>query len=144
MMARKFRFKAKSFESMGTFKDSNGTERKDSSANIYESMLLSDAYRSMKPRQQQLYVLCKAQYFGKKKPRQDFPDLEQVKSDECFYLNYGNIKQYGLYTENMKKEFYDDMKILVEHGFIEVVIKGGRGKQKSVYKYSDRWQSWTM
>ena len=142
-MARRYKFKARPFESAGTFKDINGTERKDTSANIYESMLLSAAYQDLKPRQQQLYVICKAQYYGKKKPREDYKDIDKFKADDLFYLNWSNVLHYGLYTQTMKKEFYGDMKVLVDHGFIDVYVKGGRGKQKSIYKYSDKWRSWT-
>ena len=134
----------KSFESVGaTFIDDNGTKRVDTSANIYDSMMLSKAYRDLKTRQQQLYTICKAQYYGKRKPKQDYADIEQFQDDTCFYLNLGNVVRYGLYTQNMRKEFYGDMKALQEHGFIIQISKGGgNGKTKSIYQFVSDWRTW--
>lgn len=85
---KKHKYTAKAFESKGnTFIDDNGTKRADTSANIYESMLLSKAYKDLKTRQQQLYTICKAQYYGKRKPGNDFKDIEQLQDATMFYLN---------------------------------------------------------
>ena len=108
MKTRK-KYKPKDFESTGV---SN-----DTSANIYESMLQSTAWKDLKPRERQLYIYCKAQYYGKRKPAKDFPDIPQVQSEECFYLNLSLVVSYGIYTRNGNKEFYQDMKKLEEHGY---------------------------
>ena len=138
------KYKAKPFESKGTkFIDNNGTSRADTSANIYESMLLSRAYQDLKTRQQQLYTICKAQYYGKRKPSKDYPDMEHLQGDDMFYLNLAAVVQYGLYTKNMRKEFYNDMKALEQHGFIKKVSQGGYSNRKSIYQFTADWQTWT-
>ena len=140
----------KSFESKGKFIDQNGTERNDTSAAIFESMLLSEAYLDLTPKQRLLYLYCKAQYFGKRKPKQDFQDLEQI-DNECFYLPWVNMKNYKLYGQkgksekadkNASKEFYKDMTALVKHGFIKKIGNGGHGK-KNIFKFISEWQKWS-
>lgn len=128
------KYKPKGFESTGI---SN-----DTSANIYESMLLSSAWKDLKPRERQLYLYCKAQYYGKRKPSKDYPDIEAFQSENCFYLNLAAVVKYGIYTRNGNKEFYADIKTLAQHGFIEIVSSGKVTKTKSIYKYSDKWQTW--
>lgn len=132
--SKRRKYKPKGFESTGI---SN-----DVSANIYESMLQSSAWKDLKPRERQLYLYCKAQYYGKRKPKQDYPEIEKFQSDECFYLNLAAVVSYGIYTRNGGKEFYADMKTLAEHGFIEVVSSGRITKSKSIYRYSGKWKDW--
>lgn len=144
-MARKRNhYKPKAFESKGEkFIDDNGTIRADTSANVYESMLLSKAYIDLKTRQKMLYIYCKAQYYGKRKPSKDYEEMGLFQSADCFYLNLACVVKYGLYTRNMRKEFYGDMKALQEHGFItQLAPGGGNGKAKSVYQFSSDWQKW--
>lgn len=141
-MARK-KYVPKSFESMGAkFIDDLGNDRTDTSAMIWESMLLSPAYKDLKVRQQQLYTLCKAQYYGKRKPRQDYKDIEQLQGDDLFYMNLAAVVRYGLYSRNMRKEFYGDMQALVQHGFLEKVSSGRGGNRKAIYRFSHAWRTW--
>ena len=58
MSRRKPPYQKKPFESNGA---SN-----DTSANLYMSMLLSDAWRALTAQQQRLYLYCKAQYYAEK------------------------------------------------------------------------------
>lgn len=132
MATRKYRPKA--FESSGA--------SKDTSANIYESMLKSAAFMDLTPRQRLLYVYCKAQFYGKRKPGKDFPDIEQLQGDDLFYFPMQTAVDYGLYTRNNHKNFYRDMKELEKHGFIKTVINGKIHKTKSVYQYSGNWKFW--
>lgn len=145
MARHKNHYKPKAFESKGEkYIDINGTLKADTSANIYESMLTSKAYIDLKTRQKMLYVICKAQYYGKRKPGKDFTDLEQLQRDDIFYLNLAAVVRYGIYTPNMRKEFYNDMKALQEHGFIKLIAKGGgNGKTKSIYQFSSDWNTWS-
>lgn len=133
MASRKKKYRPKSFESTGA---SN-----DTSANIYDSMLTSAAFIGLKHRQKVLYMYCKKQYYGTRKPKADYPDIEKVQSDECFYMNLSLAVKYGLYTRNGNKELYADIKALVDAGFIEVVSSGKNTKTKSIYKFSDRWHN---
>ena len=136
----------KSFESRGEkyIDNMSGQKVSDTSANIYESMLTSDAYKDLSTRQKQLYTCCKAQYYGKRKPKKDYEETGLFQEETYFYLNHAVVvEKYGLYSKNMNKEFYSDMKILEEHGFIRNSARGGgNGKKKSVYQYIDAWQDW--
>lgn len=143
-MGRRKKWTARPFESVGQkFEDPNtGTIRSDTSANVYESMLLHPAFTSLKPRQQALYLVCKAQYYGHRKPRQDFNDVETLQGDDCFYLNLGAVTRYGNYTRSMRREFYGDMKTLEEHGLIKKISSGRATKSKSIYCFSGDWKAW--
>lgn len=69
-------------------------------------------------------------------------DGKQKKLDDTgFYLNWGLIKRYGIYSKNGQHEFYDDMKELTRCGFIELVSSGAATKRKSIYRFSDKWKS---
>lgn len=114
----------------------------DTSANIYESMLESEAFMDLTKNQRLLYVYCKKQYYGKRKPQRDYPDIEEFKSEECFYFCLSMAERYGLYTRKNKGQFYKDMKALVSHGFIDVVSNGKYTKSKTVYRYSYAWKLW--
>lgn len=130
----KSKYKPKDFESTG--------ERSDTCAQIFESMLNSPAWRDLKPRQQLLYVYVKAQFYGKRKPKHDYPDNPAFQSDECFYMNLGAAVKYDLYKRSGNKEFYKDMRELCEHGFIKCVSNGRYTKKKSIYRYSADWKGW--
>ncbi len=133
----------KKFESRGEkFIDENGKLRADTSANIYESLLLSNAFRDLSDRQKMLYVVAKSQYYGHRKPEKDFPEIEKFKGADVFYLNWNAVKRYGLYKESMHSNFYKDMAALIEHGFIERLSSGKGNRSKSIYKFSADWQTW--
>lgn len=127
-------YKPGSFESTGI--------SKDTTASLYNSMLTHPAFTTLKTRQKILYVYIKLQLFGKRKPRHDYPDIEEVSSDLCFYLNHAAVVEYGLYTEKNHKDFYQDMQELEEHGFIEKISSGRAQRKKSIYKFSSKWQEW--
>ena len=131
MGQRKQKYKPKAFESTGI--------SADTSANLYNSMLTHPAFIALKTRQKILYVYCKAQYYGKRKPGQDFPAGEAVQSEECFYMNLSLAVSYGLYTRNGNKEFYADMKALCDAGFLEMVTNGRATQSRSIYRFSDKW-----
>ena len=107
---------------------------------IYDSLLLHPSYLSLNARQRQLYIICASQRFGKRKPSADYPDFVEFRSDDCFYLNWGAMEQYGLYGKKDNSGFYKDMQKLVDLGFIDK-LASGRNKLKTIYKYSDRWHN---
>lgn len=139
MMARK-KYTPKSFESVGKVKTTSGKEKADTSANIFESMLLSQAFQSLNARQRILYVICKAQYYGKRKPEKDYPEIDQFQGDDKFYLNWSLVQRYGVYRPSMSSNFYADMKALADKGFIEIISSGKTHRKKTIYKFSDRWK----
>ena len=134
MAVKKKRYRPKAFESTGI---SN-----DTSAAIYESMLISPAFMDMTKNQRFLYVCMKAQYYGKRKPGKDFPDIEQLQGDDLFYFNLSLAEKYGLYTRNGHTSFYNDVKAIEDHGFIETVSNGKATHSKSIYRYSSKWREW--
>ena len=127
-------YKPKTFESTGI---SN-----DTSANIYESMLKSPAFMDLTKNQRLLYIDMKKQYYGKRKPGKDFPDIEQLQGDDLFYFNLGLAVEYGLYTRSNHKAFYADIKAIEQHGFITTVSNGKNTKSRSIYRYSGSWKAW--
>lgn len=139
-------YKRKAYESTGKkYIDHNGTMRTDTFATIYESMICSAAWRKLTPKQQVLYVICKAQIMGKRKPLQDFSEVGLFQEQECFYLSIDMIcSEYQMYKRDSKGKcckFYKDMKALEQNGFIEKVASGQNTRSKSVYKLSSKWQS---
>ena len=134
-MGRKKKYIPKVFESAG---NSN-----DTSANIYESMLLSPAFIALSNRQKLLYLYCKAQYYGKRKPAKDYKELGFFQEETCFYMNRATIEKYKLYSKGNNKEFYADIKALIDKGFISRELQGGgNGHTKSVYKFSSKWREY--
>ncbi len=49
-------------------------------------------------------------------------------------------KEYRLYTR--EKTFYDDMKVLSEHGLIDLIENNKNLRQPNVYAFSSRWKDW--
>lgn len=137
---KKHDYVAKRYESKGkTFVDKNGTQRTDTFATIFESMLQSKAFKRLTKNQRLLYVYCKAQILGKRKPKQDFKELELYQEEECFYLHLQAVIDYGLYKRGGAKRFYNDMQALEDNGFIKKVASGKHSKSKNVYKLVDDW-----
>ena len=129
------KYTPKAFESAG---NSN-----DTSANIYESMLLSPAFMALTNRQRLLYLYCKAQYYGKRKPKKDFKELDLYQEETCFYMNRACIRKYKMYCDSDNRMFYTDIKALIEKGFITRELQGGgNGHTKSVYKFSSKWKEY--
>ncbi len=143
-MGRKPKHKAEPYESAGGYYTLHGRKaRGDVSANLYESMLRSDAFKALTDRQKVLFVYCKAQYYGKRKPQRDYPGMEQFQGDDKFYMNLDlAINEYELYPQGSASNFYKDMNALVEHGLIDRISSGQKRRQKSVYGFSDRWKAW--
>lgn len=136
-------YKPKSFESSGRYKTKSGRSKADTTANIYESMLRSDAWKDLSSKQQVLYLYCKAQYYGKTKPGADFPDIPELQGEDFFYLNRDLvISEYELYTEGNRAKFYKDMDCLTKHGFIQKVTSGKSSHQRNIYRFVDGWIDW--
>lgn len=143
-MSRKIqKYKSKNFESRNqgsSFVNQCGKNQADTSANIFESMLQSTAFKSLTSKQKILYVYCKAQYYGKRKPKKTYEKQGLFQADEYFYFNIGLAEEYGLYKMANHKRLYTDLKALEKAGFI-VCEKSGKGhKEKNVYCFSDEWK----
>lgn len=136
-MSRKY--KPQTFESTGKYTDANGTPRNDTSANIYMSMMTSKAWQELTNRQRLLYIACKSRQFGHRKPNNDYPEVDKI-DERSFYMPIHEAVYLGIYTKNMRGEFYGDIKALISYGFIKLIFKGGGGYRKAVYRYSDEWR----
>ena len=133
----------KKYESKGShFVDKNGTKRKETFASIFESMLQSKAFKSLTKNQRLLYVYCKAQILGKRKPKEDYKKLELYQEEECFYLHLQAVIDYGLYKRGGASQFYDDMQALEDKGFIKKLASGQNSKSKNIYKLTGDWQEY--
>lgn len=131
-MAKKNKYKPKGFESDG--------RSNDTSSNIYESMLQSEKFKDLALRQRMLYVYMKAQYYGKRKPGKDFPEIESLQKDEMFYFTLNMAEEYKIYSKSNSAQFYKDIKVLVEHGFIKKVVSGRNTKSKNIYEFAGDWK----
>jgi len=128
------KYQKKPFESSGS--------SSDTSANIYESMQLSEAYQSLTARQVRLYVCCKSQlYAEKRKPKMTDNEHEDVTLH--FTMNrHKAIDKYKLYTDAGRRYLYLDLDALIEKGFITCLWNGKDSKTKNIYKFSNDWQTW--
>ena len=144
MSRKKQTYQPRKFESINgsTYTDRHGRPRKETNASIYESMLVSNAFIDLKPRQKILYVVCKAQLYGKRKPGKDNKEVPELQEDNLFYFSWKMAQDYELYKAGSHSNFYADMRVLMEHGFIESVVQGSINNQKSIYRFSDKWQRW--
>lgn len=129
------KYKPKSFESTGI--------SSDTSANIYMSMLLSNAWNKLTKNQQILYVYCKAQYYAeKRKPKTMVIELNENEQNLCFTMNKSKwCKMYGLYKDGGQGRFKKDMQALVDNGFIKEIENGRTSRTKSIYQFSNEWQN---
>lgn len=128
IMAKRKKYQKKLFESTG--------ETYDVSANIYLSMIKSEAWLSLTKNQRLLYVYLKVQYYSQKRK----PNKE---NKEMFYFNQTKwLNEYQLYSEGNKKSFYNDMEQLIIKGFIDCVSSGKTTREKNIYQYSSRWQNY--
>ena len=128
IMAKKKKYQKKLFESTG--------ESYDVSANIYLSMIKSEAWLSLTKNQRLLYLYLKMQYYSqKRKPNKDDKSM--------FYFNQTKwMNEYQLYSEGNKKSFYNDIEQLIIKGFIDCVSSGKTTRERNIYKYSSRWQNY--
>lgn len=124
-MSRKRRYEPKAFESS---RESQG-RKSEPYASIYHSMMTSEAYLSLTPRQRDLYTFCKLQFYD-----------EVPRGEPKFTMNrYKWCNTYHLYTEGNAAAFYRDMRALIEHGLIDCVSPGALTHQKNEYRLSARW-----
>ena len=95
----------------------------DTSANIYVSMLTSKAWIDLTKNAKVLYLYCKAQYYAeKKKPNNNSLQFTMNKS------KWNSM--YKIYTN--QNQFYKDMGMLIEHGFIKCIENGSNTRTKNI------------
>lgn len=148
---------AETWESVGHWHSPDGKRNKDTHTILFESMLRSAAMARLTARQQMLVVICKAQCYGKRRPRHDLTreQIEQIaedaavtpaemRADRVFYLSWDTARQYPLYKGiSDPRPFYRDMQALHRAGFIEILRKGVNKRYKTIYRFSDEWRDKT-
>jgi hypothetical protein len=146
---RKETYIPKTFESERSFltPKKDGSKATDVSANIYISMLQSMAWHKLTGKQKELYLYCKAQYYGEKKSKKEHLTEdenncgENIDISKRFTMNKSKwCEIYGIYSSNGQRHFYADMKALIENGFIKVIQNGKSNRTKNIYEYSDKWR----
>ena len=142
-------YEPKTFESDKRLlpKNRNGTHIQDTSANIYTSMLLSAAWHKLSSKQKELYLYCKAQYFGESKSAEEHKTNNEIQNGTNanlqirFTMNKSKwCEIYHIYTENTKRYFYSDMQALIDNGFVNRVERGKNTFTKNIYEFSDKWR----
>ena len=124
-MGNNKKYKKKPFESNGS--------GSDTSANIYESMMLSNAWFELSSNQKVLYGACKSQYYSEKR----HPDSINTQ----FFMNqFKWMHKYKLYKTGNQGGFYRDIEVLIKKGFIACAKSGALSRTKNVYRFSDKWQ----
>jgi hypothetical protein len=136
-MGRKTGYVRKPYESARA-----GPYDRDGYVGIYRSMTESPAWKALTGDQVKLYIFCREQIAAKQKPGHDFPMYEAYQGNDVFYMNWKKVQFLGLYRTN-KDKFYRDIAALCELGFIERLYYGKSARQKSVYRYSSKWQEYT-
>lgn len=135
-------FESKSDKVGARFETEQGKTLPNTYTALFLTMLMSPAFRDLSDKNKILYLYCKAQYYGVRKPKQDFPDNPDMQGDDLFYFSRQTAVDFGWCKKNDTKPLYQGLNILVEHGFIEKVVSGKANHRKSIYRYSDRWQDW--
>ena len=131
MSRRKTSYRPQPFESMKV--------AKDTSANIYSSMMLSPACKDLTLGQRSLYLHMKQRMYGQTNRTRPAPDdLSAFTFPREIWSNL-----FDLYARNNQSGFFRDRDALIKHGFIICAENGQNRCKASVYRYSDRWQLWT-
>ncbi|MCH5299011.1 MAG: hypothetical protein J1E96_04525 [Ruminococcus sp.] len=102
---------------------------------LYDDMVFSPAFLSLTNNQKLLLICMQHEYNPSTKAKHPDNNVNE------FYFNRSIYKKkYGLYSND--NQFYRDRDALIKKGFI-IQVKGGyTTREKTVYKFSDRWQRW--
>ena len=130
-------------------KRKNGNNATDVSANIYGSMMLSDAWNELTLRQIKLYIACKHQYYAEKKKPDEFITVEEKVDNKepdlskRFTMNKSKwCDIYKIYPKSASAIFYKDIVALETLGFIDIIQRGGKSGYKNIYQFSSRWRGY--
>ena len=128
MSYKKRKYEKKPFES--------ALQPSDTSANIYESMILSEAWKDLSASAKVLYLTCKSQYYSEKK--------KPIEGDyTTFTMNQAKwADKYHLYSKGNHRGFQRDMESLIVHGFVKCVECGAVTRTKSIYRFSSDWTNY--
>lgn len=131
MSTKKKSYQAKPFEST--------KPTKNTSANIFTTMMTSEAWKHLTGNQKALYLHMKERMYGQ--PNKTRPDPNNLAAFTFPKRVWCNL--FGLYSSNNQSGFERDRDALIEHGFIICIEIGKNTRKENIYEYSDRWQYWT-
>ena len=110
----------------------NGPLKGQVFSGIYATQIQSPAWKRLSYKQRDTFLQMRMQEHTKVHPPAEFGTRTFYfpKSLWCATLE--------LYRKN--EQFYADVDALIEYGFIDCVSSGYTTKEKSVYRFSDRWK----
>lgn len=115
------------------------TNDKDTFGTIYESMLLSDTWQSLKKSTQNLYIYCRVQSRSRAGRACLFKHAREYEtkydSDIEFVFPAKHIEKYGLDRRNFKRGLTE----LIQAGFLEIVEQNNHRRDVNVYRFSNKW-----
>ncbi|WP_298762676.1 hypothetical protein [uncultured Megasphaera sp.] len=121
-------------------------KKEDKFTRISESTRKSGAYRSLSGKQHDLLLLLwklgnpRSRGKNARLPRNDYPGVDDYLRDEVFYMSINTAVADGLYSSGTRN-YYHDMKVLEDRGFIKRISPGRIGK-RSIYTLSDKWHDY--
>ena len=125
----------------GYASDMPGTSGHDLFIPKYISMRHSIAFKALTGNQRELYEFCREQeYRNDNTPGKIYPDWKECQLNTAFFMNWGLVQEIALYKT--KYTFYKDLQRLIELGFIDCLYNGQSSRNKSIYRYSDRWRKY--
>ena len=147
-------YKKMSHESCESFipLNANGTRHADTSCNVFMSMRFSKAWHELTYKQKELYSIIKGLEFAETKhrsvllterERQDLSKEEQQKINIKYRFTFNKTKwcyYFGLYSPQGRNDFYDDMKALIDKGFIKRLESGQNTRTSNIYELDNKWR----
>ena len=133
---------ANEWETLGPTFTVNGQKRRDSFCRVFDSLLLSDAFKDLSPRQKVLLISMTSQRFGHRKPERVYPDNPSVHGEAFFFFSWRDAQLYGLYPASCSSAFYKDMNVLIEHGFIKKTVSGKATHTRNILEFIPDWKNW--
>lgn len=120
---------------------------------VFISMQNSPAWLKLTGAQMRLYLRCQLWTYeaGARKepnpqkfPRDRWTDGGNIREND-FYIDFGRVKACQLFNESNKTTFVRAKKQLIELGFIDCVVDGNKtgGRERSVFRLSERWKMYT-
>ena len=110
---------------------------------LFSSLMRSAAFKDMRKGARLLLMCCMTEAGGEASRDNVDPD-SGVYDERLFYMNrqlYSDV--YDLYNPSNGAGFRRDMEDLIDHGFVEQVVRGqGRGI-KNLYRPSSKWRKWS-
>ena len=99
----------------------------ESQVTISMAVLMSESWKKLTKNAQVLYLYCV------------FESL--FDNDKRFTMNKEKWQHFYEIYPSDNGQFYKDMALLVERGFVDIVQSGCISRTKSIYRLSDRWKN---